>query len=268
MKAQIRATGAVGRGLLGFYVALMTMILVFPLAVVALISFDTASYISFPPKGFGLGWYHSILENPTFVLSFVNSLIVAASSTALALILGVPAALVITRWEFRGRQLLYGLCLSSLTVPWIVYGLALLLLWSALGLQLSLSTLIFGHTVIGAPYVLRTAVAVLVNLSPFYEKAARSLGASPWMAFWTVTMPLMTAGIRAGAAFAFIISFVNIPISLFVTTAENITMPVAVFNYMQYNFDPSVAAFSIVQLFVILLFMGFAVRAARTGAVS
>ena len=121
---------------------------------------------------------------------------------------------------------------------------------------------------IGAPYVLRTAVAVLVNLSPAYEKAARSLGASPWRAFWTVTMPLMAAGIRAGAAFAFIISFVNIPISLFVTTAENITMPVAVFNYMQYNFDPSVAAFSIVQLFVILLFMGFAVRAARTGAVS
>ena len=103
-----RGTRRGSAGCSTFYVALMTMILVFPLAVVALISFDTASYISFPPKGFGMGWYHSILENPTFVLSFVNSLIVAASSTALSLLVGVPAALVITRWEFRGRSCFTG----------------------------------------------------------------------------------------------------------------------------------------------------------------
>ena len=228
-----------GERVLNGYVFLMTLVLAFPLLVVGLISFDTAEYINFPPSGFSLKWYRSVMENPTFMLSLGNSLIVALA-----------------------------LCLSSLTVPWIVYGVSLLFLWAVLGFNLSIMTLIFGHTVIGTPYVLRTSVAVLADMPPVYEHAARSLGASPLRAFWTVTLPLMAVGIRAGAAFAFIVSIVNIPISLFVTTAENITMPVAVFNYMQYNFDPSVAAFSIIQMIIIAFFIVFAVRAARSGGVS
>ncbi len=250
------------------YIALVSMLLVFPLLVVLLISFDTSQYIKFPPTGYQLNWYKSLPDNPNFKLSFINSLIVAASSTMIALLVGVPAALVIARKNFPGRNALYTLCLSSLTVPWVVYGVALLFMWSVLGLQLSLWTLIFGHTVIGAPYVLRTAVAVLTNMPPAYERSARSLGASAFTTFRTVTLPLMAPGLLAGASFSFIVSFVNIPVSLFVTTADNITMPVAVFNYMQYNFDPGVAAFSIVQLVVIAIFIGFAVRAARNGTLS
>ncbi|MGE0338923.1 MAG: ABC transporter permease [Xanthobacteraceae bacterium] len=257
-----------GERVLNGYVFLMTLVLAFPLLVVGLISFDTAEYINFPPSGFSLKWYRSVMENPTFMLSLGNSLIVALASTACALLIGVPASLVIARGRFPGRDLLYALCLSSLTVPWIVYGVSLLFLWAVLGFNLSIMTLIFGHTVIGTPYVLRTSVAVLADMPPVYEHAARSLGASPLRAFWTVTLPFMAVGIRAGAAFAFIVSIVNIPISLFVTTAENITMPVAVFNYMQYNFDPSVAAFSIIQMIIIAFFIVFAVRAARSGGVS
>lgn len=253
---------------LNVYVFLMTLVLLFPLVVVGLISFDTAAYVNFPPSGFTFRWYRAVAENPTFMLSLVNSLIVALVSTVCALLVGVPAALVIARGRFPGRDLLYTLCLSSLTVPWIVFGVSLLFLWGMLGFRLSIMTLIFGHTVIGTPYVLRTSVAVLADMPPVYERAARSLGASPLRAFWTVTLPMMAAGIRAGAAFAFIVSIVNIPISLFVTTAENITMPVAVFNYMQYNFDPSVAAFSIIQMVIIAFFIAFAVRAARAGGVS
>lgn len=246
-----------------FYVFFISLILVFPLVVVLLISFDTSSYIKFPPSGFHFKWYSSLLDNPTFVLSFVNSLIVASVSTLFSLLIGVPAAVVIARKKFKGKGFVYGLCLSSLTIPWIVYGVALLFLWSALGMSLSIWTLIFGHTVIGAPYVLRTGVAVLANIPLTYERGARSLGASSIKAFFTITLPLMSSGIRAGAAFAFIISFVNIPVSLFVTTFDNVTMPVAVFNYMQYNFDPGVAAFSIIQLIVIALFISLAARAAR-----
>jgi putative spermidine/putrescine transport system permease protein len=250
------------------YIALITGLLLFPLLVVLLISFDTSAYIKFPPSGYHLQWYRGLPENPNFTLSFVNSLIVASASTALAVLVGVPAALVIARRDFFGRTALYTLCLSSLTVPWVVYGVALLFLWSVLGLQLSLWTLVFGHTVIGAPYVLRTAVAVLVDMPAAYERGARSLGASAFTTFRTITLPLMMPGLRAGASFSFIVSFVNIPVSLFATTADNITMPVAVFNYMQYNFDPGVAAFSIVQLVVIAIFIGFAVRAARDGSLA
>lgn len=253
--------------LLKVYVATLCATLIFPLAVVLLISFDTSSYINFPPKGIHLGWYVSLLDNPNFVLSLKNSLIVAIVSTLCAVLLAVPAALLISRRVFFGRDLLYSLCMSSLTVPWIVFGVALLFLWSVAGLKLSIWTLIFGHTVIGAPYVLRTATAVLVDIPISYERGARSLGANALTAFFTITLPLMSPGLRAGASFAFIVSFINIPISLFVTTADNLTMPVAVFNYMQYNFDPSVAAFSVIQLIFICFFIGFAVRAAKGGVV-
>lgn len=254
--------------LLDVYVLLLCGLLVFPLLLVGLISLDTSSYINFPPKGYHLGWYTSLPQNPNFARSFFNSVVIATASTALAVLVGVPAALLIARREFPGRNLLYTLCLSSLTVPWVVYGVALLFLWSTLGLSLSMWTLVFGHTVVGAPYVLRTAVAVLADMPASYERGARSLGAGAFTTLRTVTLPLMLPGLRAGAAFAFIVSFVNIPVSLFVTTADNLTMPVAVFNYMQYNFDPGVAAFSMVQLVVIAMFIGFAVRAARTGAVA
>lgn len=256
-----------GSLILGVYVFLICAVLIFPLAVVLLISFDTSPYISFPPKGFHLGWYRSLTDNPNFMLSLKNSLLIAVVSTCTAVVIAVPAALLIARRSFPGRDALYALCLSSLTVPWIVYGVALLFVWSVAGLTLNIWTLIFGHTVIGAPYVLRTATAVLVDIPTSYERGARSLGASPLKTFFTITLPLMAPGLRAGASFAFIVSFVNIPISLFVTTADNLTMPVAVFNYMQYNFDPSVAAFSVVQLVFICFFIGFAVRAARGGAV-
>jgi putative spermidine/putrescine transport system permease protein len=257
-----------GGRILGAYALVLSLVLIFPLFIVLVASFDSAEYISFPPSGFTLRWYSAVWANPTFATSFQNSLIVAFASTGIALLVGVPAAMLIVRRRFPGRELLYALCLSSLTVPWIVFGVALLLLWNWFGLGLSIWTLIFGHSVIGAPYVLRTSVAVLAGLPTVYEQAARSLGASPLRAFVTVTLPLMAPGVRAGAAFAFIVSIVNIPISLFVTTSDNITMPVAVFNYMQYNFDPSVAAFSIVQLLVIAVFVTFAVRAANQGGVS
>lgn len=250
------------------YIILISALLVFPLLVVLLISFDTSPYIKFPPSGYHLQWYRSLPDNPSFTLSFINSLIVAAASTAIAVLVAVPAALAISRRDFPGRDLIYTLCLSSLTVPWVVYGVALLILWSVMGLPLSLWTLVFGHAVIGAPYVLRTVVAVLVEMPPAYERGARSLGANAFTAFRTITLPLMAPGLLAGASFAFIVSFVNIPVSLFVTTADNLTMPVAVFNYMQYNFDPGVAAFSMVQLVVLAFFIGFAARAARTGSVA
>ncbi|MEK7946083.1 ABC transporter permease [Pigmentiphaga sp. YJ18] len=264
----LSAPGRAGSRLFNAYIVGICLLLVFPLAVVALISFDTSSHIGFPPKGLHLEWYRSLPDNANFLLSFKNSLIVALASTAIAVLVAVPAAILVTRFRFRGRGVLYAMLMSSLTVPWIVYGVALLLLWTHLGLRLGLDTLIFGHAVIGAPYVLRTSVAVLADMPMSYERGARSLGAGPLRTFFTITLPLMMPGLKAGAAFAFIVSFVNIPVSLFVTTADNITVPVAVFNYMQYNFDPGVAAFSMVQLIIIALFIGFAVRAAKSGALA
>ena len=249
--------------LLAVYVGVIFVVLCLPLVLVVVISFDSATHIKFPPEGYDLHWYRRVFANEGFLLAIENTLIVAAASTAIAVALGLPAALVIARQRFPGRDLVYTLLLSSLTVPWIVFGLALLFLWSAAGLRLSLATLIFGHTVIAAPYVVRTCAAVLASTAPSYEQAARTLGANRTKAFFLVTLPMMKPAILASAAFAFVISVINIPVALFVTTADNVTLPVAIFSYMANDFDPGVAALSVVQLLFIFAALALASRAAR-----
>lgn len=253
----------IGRSLFSSYIFLMGIMLALPLVLVVLVSFDTSSYIKFPPEGFHLKWYYMVFKNELFMHSLVNSIIVAVVSTAVATILAVPAAFVIARRKFRGREAIYSILLSSLTVPWIVLGLALLFLWGSLGLRLSMWTLIFGHTVVAAPYIVRTCTAVLASAAPSYEQAARTLGANARQTFFLVTIPIMRPGIVAGASFAFILSFINIPISLFITTADNVTAPIAIFSYMSNNFDPGVAAFAVIQLIFILAVIYLASDGAR-----
>lgn len=254
---------SVGTWALRLYAGLIALLLIFPLAVVVVVSVDSAQYIQFPPEGFTLRWYQALAGNENFMLSLKNSLIVGISSTAIALLVAIPAALVLSRRRFPFRDAIYAVLLSSLTIPWIVYGLALLVFWGFLSLRLSLWTLIVGHTVIAVPYVLRTVMAVLLGLSPAYEQAARNLGAGPLQAFFLVTLPMIRGGVLSGASFALIVSLINIPVSLFVTTADNLTMPVAIFSYMMNNFDPGVAAFAVVQMVIVGLALGMAGRAAR-----
>lgn len=255
----------IGRILLGAYIALSTLFLAAPVLVVVLVSLDTGTYVQFPPSGLTLRWYWEVFASQTLVLAIQNSIIVGVACTVLALLLGVPAALVVARRRFPGRDAVYALLLSPLTVPWIVVGLSLLFLWAALGLDLSIYTLIVGHTVVGLPYVIRTCTAVLAGIPPSYEAAARTLGAGRVQAFWLVTLPMMRMGIAAGAVFAFLISFINVPVSLFATTSTNITIPVAIFSQMLSNFDPGVAAISTLQLIIILAILYVSQRIARFG---
>lgn len=236
---------------LRFYVALVAIFLLFPLIIVIAVSADPGRYIVFPPTGFSIKWYLSMWSDETIVLAMRNSLIVGLSSSAIAAVVAVPAALNIAR-RSDGGGFLYSLILAPFTIPWIVYGLALLFFWGAADLNLSIWTLILGHTVIAIPYVMRVTVAVLRTMPTSLGKAARNLGASPAKAFWYVTLPYIRGGVLAGTSFAFIVSFTNIPVSLFVTTAENVTLPIAIFNYMVNNFEPVVAAVSVVQVILIL----------------
>lgn len=254
-----------GRIGLGAYLGLVSLFLAVPVLVVVVVSFDVVSYVKFPPEGITLRWYAQVLRSETILLSLRNSVIVGFGCTGLALLLGVPAALVLARRSFPGRDLIYTFILSSLTFPWIVIGLALLFLWGALGIPLSIYTLIVGHTVVAIPYVVRTSTAVLMGIDPAYELAARNLGASRLKAFFFVALPMMRMGIMAGATFAFLISFINVPVSLFVTTSSNVTLPITIFSYMLSNFDPGVAAISTIQLLIILGALYAAERIANIG---
>lgn len=256
---------AAARGALWLYLAAVSIFLAVPVFIVVLISFDTADYVQFPPRGLTLKWFEYVFASESLMLALRNSAIVGVGCTLMALAVGVPAALVVARRRFLGRDTLYALLLSPLTVPWIVVGLAILFLWVSLGLEKTLFGLMVGHAVVGLPYVVRTCVAVLSGIAPSYELAARTLGAGRIRTFFLITLPMMRMGIVAGAVFSFLISFINVPVPLFMTTSDNLTLPVAIFSYMLSNFDPGVAAISTVQLVLILLAFYIAQRFANLG---
>jgi putative spermidine/putrescine transport system permease protein len=244
-----------GRSLLAVYLAAICVILLLPLGIVLAVSLDPGSNIQFPTSGVSTKWFRAIWSNETMVLALWNSIIVGVSSSVLAGLVSVPAALAIASGSPFARKIIYPMLLAPFAIPWIVYGLAMVFFWGALNLDLSLWTVFAAHTIIAIPYVLRVTLAVLVGMPPALLKAARSAGANPWRAFLHITLPYITPGLIAGISFAFVISFTNIPVSLFITTAQNITLPVAIFNYMVNNFEPVVATASVIQVVVIGLIL-------------
>ncbi|OFW08885.1 MAG: hypothetical protein A3H27_04740 [Acidobacteria bacterium RIFCSPLOWO2_02_FULL_59_13] len=247
------------------YVFFAAVFLTVPVLIVILVSFDTADYVQFPPSGMTLKWYARIAASETWRTAIVNSAIVGVGSTLLAVVTGVPAAYLIARRDFRGRNALLALLLSPLTIPWVVFGLAILNFWGAANLPRNLFAIIVAHSVIGVPYVVRTCLAVLVNISPSCELAARTLGADQKRAFMLVILPMIQMAIISGAIFCLLISFINVPVPLFLTTASTPTMQVAIFSQMLSNTDPTVAAVSTIQLAMILLAFYIGQRVARLG---
>jgi putative spermidine/putrescine transport system permease protein len=241
-----------GRLSMSAYILLVGLYLTVPVLIVILVSFDSADYVQFPPSGLTLKWYARILSSETMRLAIFNSAIVGISCTVIAVVLGVPAAYLLVRRKFFGRDTLFAVLLSPLTIPWVVFGLAILNFWSALQLQRNLLAIIIAHTVMGLPYVVRTCTAVLMGITTSYELAARTLGASQFRAFFLVTLPMIRMAIIAGAMFCLLISFTNVPVPLFLTTASTITIQVAIFSQMLSNYDPTIAAISTVQLIMIL----------------
>jgi putative spermidine/putrescine transport system permease protein len=177
----------------------------------------------------------------------------AAVATLIALLLGVPAALVIARAEFRGRSVLSAVFLSPLVLPTIVLGAAILQYASALGFARSFWALLVGHVVLVTPYVLRTTLASLAGSERALEEAAQDLGANRMEAFFLITLPQIKPGVVAGALFAFINSWINVEVSIFNSTSQLVTLPVKLFNYIQFNIDPTLAAVSSATIYLAIL---------------
>lgn len=227
--------------------------LALPLVVVIAISFTTTEYLKFPPVGMTLRWYWNVVNDPTFVEAFVVSGQLAAAATVAALLLGVPAALVLARRSFPGSRLLGAAFLSPLVLPTIVLGAAILQFASALGFARSFWALLAGHVALVTPYVLRTTLASLANMDIAQEEAAQDLGATPLATFFLITLPQIKPGVLAGAIFAFINSWINVEVSIFNSTAQLVTIPVKLFNYIQFNIDPTLAAVSATTIYLAVL---------------
>jgi putative spermidine/putrescine transport system permease protein len=229
-------------GVLGLTVSAVYAFVLAPILVVLIASFTAADYTSFPPEGLSLRWYRAIPERPEFLESLRVSLAVALITGALATILGTMAALALVRHRVRGRALLNALFLSPLMVPTVILGVALLQFYTLTGITRTPFALVCGHLVITIPYVVRLVSASLAGLDRGLELAAQGLGATPWQAFWRVTLPLSRPGIVAGAAFATITSFDDVSVALFLASPSTVTLPVRIFTYIEQTFDPLVTA--------------------------
>ncbi|WP_163544479.1 ABC transporter permease [Occultella kanbiaonis] len=246
---------AASLAMLGYIVMLV------PILFVVVTAFTAGSTLRFPPEGFSLRWFEAALTYTPFTSSLVSSLILAVISAALALALGVPVALAIHRGKLPGKALVEGLFLSPLIVPELVVGLALYQqLMVGFGLD-NFQTLLFGHTVLMFPYAVRVTGASLALIDPAVEDAARGLGASAGRTFFSITLPLLRPGLFSAALLSFITSFNNVPLSLLLQSRDFRTLPVVMLDYVQQNYDPIVAAISVLILAATVL---VAVIAERT----
>jgi putative spermidine/putrescine transport system permease protein len=230
------------------YVTLLLFFLAAPILLVVFVSFNAGAAVQFPPRGYSLFWYRTLWENDTLLRTSWNSLVLATLSTLISMGLGIPAAIALVRYRFWGREMIQALLLSPLTLPMIVIGLALLFLYGKTGIGLSFFSLLLGHVVITFPYIVRTVAGVYHGVNEQIEEAAMVMGAGPWRTFRHITLPLIRPGLVAGGIFSFITSFDNVPVSIFLTRTETNTLPVYIMSYLVYNFDPSVAAVSSLQL--------------------
>jgi putative spermidine/putrescine transport system permease protein len=212
---------------LGAWTTLVYAFILSPIAVILIASFTAADYTSFPPQGWSLRWYAEIPRHPEFLEALWVSLVVAVVSATLATILGTLAALALVRYRFRGRALFNAFFLSPLMLPTVILGLALLQFYALVGITRTPASLVCGHLVITVPYVIRLVGAGLAGLDPSLERAAMSLGATPWRTFRAITLPLIGPGVAAGAAFAAIVSFDDVNIALFLASPRAPTMTTA-----------------------------------------
>jgi putative spermidine/putrescine transport system permease protein len=240
----------------GLFLVLVTAIFVFllaPLVIVVAVSVNPGNVAQFPPTGLSLRWYGQALQSDLFRRGMTNSLLLAAFSALGSSAVGTASALALARRRFRGKAALEALLLSPLVVPGIVLGIALLAGCAAIGFRNALLRLLFAHILLTLPYSIRTVTISLQRMDPLLEQAAETLGASAWRIFVEVTLPLIRPGVLAGALFAFVMSFDNVPVSIFLADASTTTLPLAIISYLEYNFDPSVAAISSILIIAMLL---------------
>lgn len=247
---------------LGWYAALALGALHLPVAVLALFSFNASRYAG-RWTGFTTEWYTRLWAREDLWAGLRLSLVVGACSTVLATVLGTLAALALGRHAFRGRRTAEALLYVPLVTPEIVVGIATLLLFAALGVELGITTIVLAHTAFALPFVVTVVGARLAGLDRSLEEAALSLGADEIGAFRRVTLPLLMPGIVAGALLAFTLSFDDVVITFFTSGIGTGTLPLVVYAMVRRTVEPTVNAISTLIVLVTTVLIILADRATR-----
>lgn len=233
---------------LAVYVLVLSLFILGPVVVTVAMSFTSKDYLSFPPSGFSLQWYHAVLSSGLFMGALSLSITVALLTTVLVLAVSIPASYAMVRHRFRGQGVLSSLYNSPLILPQLIVGVCLLQFLSYIRIGTGVGPLVLGHVIVAFPFALRFITAGLQGYDKSLEDAATNLGSNVITTFSRITFPVLKAPLISAALFAFLVSFDNVNISAFLTRSPQVTAPVLLFSLLEANQDPSIAAFSAIIL--------------------
>ena len=239
-----------------FLVIVFSLVLVFligPFLIILISSVSGDAGMSFPPDGFSLQWYAKVFAIDMFRTTFSISLQAGLAATATALVLGIPVAYVVNRYRFPGKNAIEVFFAAPAIVPGLVIGFSLLRFFVYATRIPVMLGLYLGHTAMLFPYTVRVVSAGLKNFDVAVEEAAVSLGSSRLHAFFSIVFPNVRSGVAAAFVLAFITSYNNVPISLFLTGPGVATLPIQMLIYMEYYFDPTISALSSIIIVLTVL---------------
>lgn len=259
------SSGAAPRILTAIVIAVCAYLVLPTLAVIP-VSFTETDYITFPPKGFSFRWYEVFVSNPAWRNATATSLLVAAASAVLATVIGTFAALGLNRLSGVMARGVIWLILLPMIVPSIIIAVAFYSTFAKLGIVGTRVGLILAHTILTLPFVVINVSAVIQKMDWRIVDAARSLGADPRTAFLKVTLPSILPGVLAGAVFAFLTSFDEVVVALFISGIDSVTLPVQMWNGIRFEISPAVAAASSIVLAISVLMLSVFSVLRRSGA--
>lgn len=242
---------------------LILLYLILPTFVIVPLSFSSERYLSFPPPGWSLQWYERLMTEADYAIALGNSVKIGLPAALLATILGTLAAVAIVRGQMRAKRALSLVIIAPLILPQIVLAIGLFPIMARLGIIGSYASILIGHAIVCMPLVFITVTAALRSYSPSYELAAMTLGANWWNTFWNVTFPMIRVGVVVGFIFAFTFSFDEIMLAIFLTSADTRTMPRLLWEQLNYQMTPTVAAATVVILSITLALIAIAALSAR-----
>jgi putative spermidine/putrescine transport system permease protein len=239
------------------FTGLVLLFLISPIIAIMPLSFNAEPYFSYPMPGLSLRWYDDFFTNERWMSAVKISLLVASLVTVLATILGILAALGLSRAGLPFKPIILGVLISPMIVPVIITAVGIYLFYAQLGLIATISGLVLAHTVLATPFVVVTVTSTLSGFDQSLSRAASGLGAPPLTVFTNVILPIILPGIISGALFAFVTSFDEVVVALFITSAEQRTLPKQMFSGIREQISPTItAAATVLILFSVTLLIG------------
>ncbi len=251
-----RAAGMSFRATMSLIGGVGVLLLMLPTLIVLVTSFTSGYSLKFPPPGFSLRWYEALVfDSPEIIDALTLSLKLAALATAIATVLAVGAAVALARRRSLAARVMDSFFMAPLTVPSLALGLGILVLFNLESAGLSFYSLLAGHIALCAPYILYTTSASYAQLDPALLDSSLCLGASPMRTFRRVVLPALWPGIASGAFIAFMNSFDNVALSLFLSDARSEVLPIRLWHIIEDSLDVRAAAAAGVLILVTLVSM-------------